>query len=154
MRTKKLSIMLMLNLVMMGTGLFGCASNRVNLVDEDLVAVELADPEKNCISRPHVFQNGDELVISGNVKCRRFRGFSLGHIDIAIVSAEGEILQSLSALYYPRIIPRKGGHESRFRVNLSQTPPEGSVIRMAFHKVETPSMNTFHCDDNMAIPGR
>jgi len=51
-----------------------------------------------------VYLDGDELIIRGSVKCHRFRGFSRGHIDIAIVSAEGEVLQSLSALYYPRVI--------------------------------------------------
>lgn len=139
---------------MVAAGLAGCAFNRVNLVDEGVVTVERVDPEKNCIARPHVSQNGDELVISGKVKCTRFRGFSRGHIDIAIVGAEGELLQSLSALYYPRIIPRKGGRESQFRVNLSLTPPNGTVVRLAFHKVETPSIETFYCDDNAAITGR
>lgn len=145
---------LVLILVGMITGGVGCASGRVNLVDQGLVTVERIDPETSCISRPTVYQNGDELVISGKVKCTRFRGFSLGHIDIAIVSAEGGLLQSLSVLYYPRIIPRKGGRESRFQVSLPLRPPKGTVVRLAFHKTKTPSVETYHCDDNAAIAGR
>ncbi|MFP4086507.1 MAG: hypothetical protein ACLFUL_06910 [Desulfobacteraceae bacterium] len=83
-----------------------------------------------------------------------FSGFSHGHIDIAIVSAEGELLESLSALYYARIIPRKGGRESRFHVNLPLNPSAGTVVRIAFHKVKTPTAERFYCDDNAAIPER
>ena len=103
--TRKSVMILLLNIAMLCLGLSGCVLNRVNLVEEDVVAVERVDPETTCIARPAVYQDGDELIIRGSVKCHRFRGFSRGHIDIAIVSAEGEVLQSLSALYYPRVIP-------------------------------------------------
>jgi len=154
MGTKPLYLIWMLTLFVVGTGLAGCAFNRVDLVDEGVVRVERVDPETTCIARPHVYQDGDELVIRGTVKCTRFRGFSHGHIDIAIMSDEGELLQSLSALYHPRIIPRKGGRASRFHVTMPLKPPAGAVVRLAFHKVATPTTDMFSCDDNTAIPGR
>jgi hypothetical protein len=154
MRKKPFCLIWILALIVFASGLAGCAFNRVNLVDEGVVRVERVDPETTCVARPAVYQDGDELLIRGSVKCHRFRGFSRGHIDIAIVSAEGEVLQSLSALYYPRIIPRKGGRESRFHVTIPLKPTAGAVVRLAFHKVETPSIETFYCDDNAAIPGR
>lgn len=147
-------MILLLNLAMLCSGLSGCTFNRINLVDQGLVAVERVDLETTCISEPSVYQDGDELIIRGSVKCHRFRGFSRGHIDIAIVSAEGEVLQSLSALYYPRVIPRKVGRESRFHIDFPLKPPAGTVVRLAFHRVGTPTMETFDCDDNLANPVR
>jgi len=152
MTPRKSVMIILLNLAMLCSGLSGCAFNRINLVDQGLVAVERVDPETTCIAKPAVYQDGDELIIRGSVKCHRFRGFSRGHIDIAIVGAEGDVLQSLNALYYPRIIPRKGGRESRFHVHIPVKPPEGTVVRLAFHKVETPTSQTFLCADNKAVP--
>lgn len=154
METKKSSILFTVNLIVIGMALVGCVSSRVNLVDENIVAVERVDSEMNCIYSPHVFQNGDQLVISGRVKCPNFRGFNGGHIDIAILNGEGEILESLSTFHYPRNIPRKGGRESRFHINLPLTPPEGTVVRLAFHKTRICPDGAFQCDDNAAITCR
>jgi len=75
--TRKSGMILLLNIAVLCSGLSGCASHRVNLIDQGIVAAKRAELERICVARAHVYRDGDELVISGKVKCTRFRGFSI-----------------------------------------------------------------------------
>jgi hypothetical protein len=83
----------------------GCATSRVNLVDTGAVSVEKIPSERIYISRVSVFQEGDELLVSGFVKRRHSSGPGGGHVDIAIVGPDGGAVEKITVSYFPRFIP-------------------------------------------------
>lgn len=134
----------------------GCASKRVNLVDKGLISVEQVPSKKNYyISSSHVYRDANDLIVSGKVR-RRFNNglYSRGHVDIAIFSPYGEILERISAYHTPKIIKRRhraGGRKASFKVRIPDVPPQGSVVRIAYHYSAYLGENTFGCGENTAI---
>jgi hypothetical protein len=137
MKAKNLKTMAIMVFALTFIILSGCASNRVNLVDSGKVLIERVDSENICISRTNVYQDGDQLEITGAVKRRRSTIFDGGHVHIAIINPQGEVLEEVRTSYSPRIIRRKGRRESYFSVRLPIKPPEGSVVRVIYHKHST-----------------
>ncbi len=141
---KKLTILFVSILAMTGIALSGCVSKRVDLVDTGAVSLQRLPSKDTHISRVDVFQDGDELVITGKLR----RGLSsmpgLGHVDIAIVDPEGKILKEVHTNYFPRILARKQRRrilamarnqrqQANFGVRLPLVPPPGSTIRVTYH---------------------
>jgi hypothetical protein len=102
-------------------------------------------------------QQGEELVISGKVNrayhycCDKTHG----HIDIAILDAEGFVIDTISTLFSPRNIPKAKARTSKFKVALPLLLPEGSTIRAVYHEGTyhlDSGEDTFQCDLNLAIP--
>ena len=134
---------------------WACASNRVNLLKNGTTKLEIIPSRGIYISRVYVIQDGDKLVIKGTVKRRSSSRAGSGHVDISIVSPEGEVFEKVSTFYIPRIIPSKPGRRksrgSRFEVRLPTIPPTGSKVRVAYHRISKPDSRTFSCGENMAV---
>jgi hypothetical protein len=132
----------------------GCAAGKVNRVEKGTASVERVHSRNIAVSRVYVYQDGDQLEIAGRVKRLRSTIANGGHVDIAIVSPEGELLEQVSTGYVPRIIRRRGSREALFTVRLPIIPPEGSRVRVAYHKIEKPGDGAIDCGDNTAVQGR
>ena len=147
-----LFVLMILSISMTG---WACASNRVNLLKNGTTKLEIIPSGRINISSVYVIQDGDKLVIKGTVKRRSSSLAGSGHIDISIISPEGEVFEKVSALYIPRIIPSKPGRRksrgSRFEVCLPAIPPTGSKVRLAYHRVSKSEGRTFSCGENMAV---
>jgi hypothetical protein len=111
----------------------GCATSRVNLVDSGTVSIEKVSSEKTCISKVYVFQEGNDLIVSGNVKRRVSPGPGGGHVDVTILGPDGVSIKELETPYFPRIIPLKGARESKFSVKIPILLPEGSKVQVEHH---------------------
>jgi hypothetical protein len=131
-----------------------CAANRINLVERGTVTLERVNARNISVSRAYAFQDGDQLEISGNVKRLSSSISNGGHVDIAIVSPEGETLEQVSTCYIPRIIRRRGSREAFFSLRLPIIPPEGSMVRVAYHKPDKSKQSLFDCGENAAAPLR
>ena len=152
MEAKNLRIWLVLMIAsVIMTGL-GCASNRVNLLKDGTVELERIPSKGYYISYVNIYQNRDALVVYGHVKRRSRVGDSSGHVDIAIVSPNGKVLEQISTLYKPRIILTRKMHtrKSTFEVRLPTIPPAGSLVRVAYHRDSKPVNRTFPCGENRA----
>lgn len=133
---------------------WACASNRVNLLKDGAVKLERIPSKGYYISHVDVYQYDDELVVHGNVKLRGHPGTGTGHVDIAIVSSDGEVLEQISTLYKPRIISTRKMHKrtAYFNVRLSTILPMESTVRAAYHRDSKPDRKTFPCEGNIAVP--
>ncbi len=117
-------------------------------------------PSKNiCVVNVRSSQYDKELVISGNVRreCNFCYEAVRGHIDIAVLDSDRDILGTASTFYSPRNIPKTGRRSSSFTVRLPVTVAEGAVIRTAYHEdlgfaVSSAGRETFHCRMNVALP--
>ncbi len=154
MKIKSVYILSVLILDMIGFVLSGCSSSRLDLIDNGTFYLEQEPSNNISIFRVHAHVDGDGLLINGRVKrrCASFSGVG-GHIDVAIVSPEGEILEQVSTFYTPRIIPRKRARllsGSHFEVRLPAVPPAGSTIRVKFHIAAKSGDEAFDCRENAA----
>ena len=152
MKAKKLKILFVLMILSVSMTGWACASNSVNLLKDGTLKLEPISSGGYYLSKVHVNQVDEGLEITGKIKRRSYAGIGGGHVDITIVSPEGEVLEKLSTFYVPRMIPTRRMHtrESRFEVRLQTIPPTGSKVRVAYHRVAKPESRTFSCGENRA----
>jgi len=154
MKIEKTNILIKLALVVFGIVSVGCASHRVNLAENGKIIVERVPSKNIYVSKAHVYQEENELVITGRVKRSNTSALDGGHVDIAVVSPEGKVLDKVSTSYTPRIIRRKGSHESLFSARLTMIPPVGTTVRLVYHKLGRSINEKFNCGNNTSEKDR
>ncbi|MCP4709659.1 MAG: hypothetical protein GY869_13615 [Planctomycetes bacterium] len=108
----------------------------------------------------HAHQNGDETVINGQVKrsLRNCCDSARGHVDIAVFTPDGFVIDMFSALFTPRNIPKVRTRSSNFEVLRPYTLDTESTIRLAYHGTggiaghDVDRNGVFQCANNMALP--
>lgn len=135
------------------TGLVGVASasNRVDLIKNDTIKIEAVLNQGHQITRVFVYNENNKLVITGRIDRKHSAFLGNGHVDIAIVSPEGETLSQVSTYYIPRHIRKNPSRGSRFEVRLPSIPKKGSTIRIVYHKASKSASRIFQCGSNMAV---
>lgn len=114
----------------------GCATSRIDLVDEGVVSVENTPSRKARILWTNVYQDGDDLVVYGVVQRRNLSSYPIKiHVDISVSSPDGKVLHKArtSDVYVPRRIPGRGRNFKRFRIRFPDIPPKGSLVRAICH---------------------
>lgn len=137
----------------------GCATNRISHTNRLPIPFELVSSKDAYISKAYAYEDGSELVVSGKVKrsAQNCCDPARGHVDIAVLGPEGNILDVTSTLYSPRNIPKVRSRASRFVVRLPYTLPEVAAIRLAHHSsrdllnITAHVAGTLVCEQNMAI---
>ncbi len=149
---KSLTSILILILVM---GVSACATSGLNLVKTGAVNLEIIPSSSRNIfvSKSNVYIDGEITVIIGSVKLKSTVFESGGHVDIAVIGPEGQIIEQISTGYVPNIIRRKGTRESHFTVRLPFDLPEKSIVRVGYHPLTRTTGLTFRCGQNIAVPG-
>ena len=153
MKTKNYGLLVMLTSLTVWMILGGCGPTRSNLVETGTINIEHRPSKGHLFSRTSVYEERHTLIISGEIHRRNASNTGSGHIDIAIVSPENEILEEISINYTPRIIPRerrRGG--SFFKVRLGKIPPPASRVRIAHHRSLVSDHQAIHCSNNAATP--
>ena len=101
-------------------------------------------------------QEGDELLITGEVRRTNTAFSGMGHVDVAVVSPSGAVINQTNIPYTPKILPKTPGarkhRPSHFEARLSCVPPKGSIIRLAYHSKPDPDDPLLDCEDNAALP--
>jgi len=127
----KIKIIFVLIVIIM----LGCASKKIDLVKNGIVSVEKIYTKGIYISQVSIYQDNNDLIISGWVKRGNISSVGSGHINIIIIDPNGQIVKQLSTYYVPRMIHRKGKKRSFFKVRLPDTfLSPGSKIRVVYHK--------------------
>lgn len=112
--------------------LTGCASNRVNLVDNGTVRVERVNSQRTTISKIYVYQERNALVISGRVKRNSSSAIAGGgHVDITVLDQDEQPIKNTCKSYFPRKIRRS--RTSSFSVSLPLVLSKGSTIKVVHH---------------------
>lgn len=131
----KTKIMSIISNVVFGLAMIvglGCASNRINLVDNGTVTVERINSQGAYVSSVYVYQDGDYLVISGRVKQLYSTVVTdRGHVDITMLNPYGTTLKQVSKRYNPRLSRKKRTAYFRARLPVILTP--GVIVRVMHH---------------------
>ena len=148
-------IFLSLFLTYLLIGLSGCMSIKLNSVDGLNLYIERIKSNRLTFRNVRVIQSGDGVVVAGNIKRRKNSvGTSGGHIDMALLNNEGEVIQKVSTFYTPRRFSRRSLFTPSFKVRFSGMPIEASVVRVAYHnskKIENSIDLSFDCGNNRAL---
>jgi hypothetical protein len=118
--------------------------------------VERIHSSRVSLSNIVVGQEGDELVITGEVRRLNTAFSGMGHVDVAVVSPSGVVISQAKVVYTPKILPKTPGarkhRPSHFEVRLRCFPPKGSIIRVAYHGKPAQDDPLLDCEDNLAVP--
>ena len=137
-----------LGVVLLILTMSGCALNRPNLVRDGFVELEILPNEgKVEIGKVRVFNKNTDLVIAGTVERRAAAVVRRSHVDIAILSPDGKVIEALSTHYTPSFA-RIRNRKSNFSVSLPVDLPQDGKIRVALHTQSV--KNTFNCGHNIA----
>ncbi len=128
--------------------LIGGCGGPTNLIKTGVYGVEESSPSGIIFSQITAYQDKDDFVVSGKLK-RLYTSKSYpGHVDIAIIAPNGDIIETTSVknkMPFNIVSRRKF---SSFKAKFNTTPPEGYQIHVSFHRKGT--TNQFKCSDNHA----
>ena len=130
----------------------GCAS-RINLVNEGIYSIVTQDINGVKITTTEISVDNDKFKVAGKLK-RTYTSKSYpGHVDVAIISPDGSVLDQVSVKNKMPFIGRSKRKNSSFRVEFSQIPPEGATIKISFHGKTSSGSEEFDCGANAAKAG-
>jgi hypothetical protein len=136
MKMKRLGLAVGMTLGMAAIFVTGCATNRIDLVEQGIVSVETVPSKRVRILWTDIYQDGDDTVVYGVVQRRSHTSYPIRtHVDITMLSSDGKVLQEARTgdIYVARRIPDKGINWTRFRLRLPGIPVEGSKVKMVVH---------------------
>jgi len=107
---------------------YGCA---VNLVGNGTVLLEIAPSKDIHISKVYIFQDGNEMVISGEVKRSVI---NQGYVDITVLAPDGTIIKQVSVSDRPVSLRKMMNGESSFTIRLPLVPSHGAKVLVAYQR--------------------
>lgn len=94
----------------------GChGPNAVNLLKEAQVKFERVPSKVVQLPEPSIWSENDDLIVSGVVRrWPQVSGILAGHIDVSVLSADGQELMFITAQMVPEWIPTAGARLSSY----------------------------------------
>jgi hypothetical protein len=138
--------------------IFSCSFVQANLIKEGSLQLEVV-PSSVKISSVRAYQESDKVAILGELSQQNCNAEPVnGHVDIAFFSPEKKLMQKISANYGGKKepLPRRGGHHHNkhfnrtFKTAISIVPPQGAIIKIAFHNIPLDGAALTDCGQNMA----
>ena len=133
----------------------------MNLVDNSEYTIERVNTSNRIsIRSAKAYQDEGNTVVSGKVKLSKNLPQPIhGHVDIAVISPDGNVVDTASVFYKPRIrttrMQRKANRGSSFTARFPGALPQGSIIRLVPHNsIEETADKTdkgFHCSSNLVL---
>lgn len=114
----------------------GCGVQEVRTVIPSLVNFDFLASEDVSIRVEKTYKAADELVIQGKVKrmpdncCDR----TMGTLNLMVVDPEGQVIDTITASYTPRNIPKARARSSSFTARLPYILPEDFTVRIGFQR--------------------
>ena len=156
---KNQTIIITFGIFFAGIVLSGCSFSNMNLTDHAAYTIERVNiSDRISIRSAKVYQDDGDTVVSGKVKLNKnlFQS-KQGHVDIAVISSDGTVLDTASVFYNPRRRTRrmqlKANTGSSFTARFPGLLPQGSIVRLVPHNSikETAYKidKGFHCRSNL-----
>lgn len=109
-----------------------CMSNRVNLLETKALVLREVAPTELKISTS-VYEDDGNLVILGRLRRNTLNVRSIpGHVDIEVLTAQGEELATIKAQFSSLPSWRRGPNPVAFRAELPGVPPLGSTVQVKY----------------------
>lgn len=139
----------------------GCSFSNRNLVDNAEYTIERVNTSNRIFIRSaKAYKDEGNTVVSGKIKLNKNVPQSIhGHVDIAVISPDGNVVDTASVFYNPRIrttrMQRKANRGSSFTARFPGSLPQGSTVRLVPHNSIEETADKidkgFHCSSNLAL---
>ena len=156
---KKQTITITLVVFFAGIVLSGCSFSRMNLADNKTYTVEREkSSDRISIRSVKIYEEDGITVVSGKVKLHKnLPQPRHGHVDIALISPEGKVMDTASVFYKPRTLTRrmrlKANKGPSFTARFPGSLPQGSTVRVVPHNSIKETADKidkgFHCGSNL-----
>ncbi len=133
---KNQTIAITLVIFFAGIVLSGCSFSNMNLADNKTYTVECEkSSDRISIRSVRIYEDDGITVVSGQVKLNKnLPQPRHGHVDIALISPEGKVIDTASVFYKPRTLTRrmrlKANKRSSFTTRFLGSLPQASIIRL------------------------
>jgi hypothetical protein len=97
-----------------------------------------------------VYVEHNRFIVTGSLYRAVLSSYLPGHVDIAILGSDGNLIKYASVPHSVPFITNKR-RISYFEAKFRRIPPEGSAIRVGFHKEELQENIQFDCGANRAL---
>lgn len=110
-----------------------CINNRVNLLETKSITLREVVPPELKIGTS-VYEDDGNLVILGRLSRDPLNIRNIpGHIDIEVLTNQGEELANIKAQFHSLPTWRHGPNPVAFRAELPGVPPLGSIVQVKYH---------------------
>ncbi|MDL1983340.1 MAG: hypothetical protein LWX54_03985 [Deltaproteobacteria bacterium] len=157
---KNQTIIITLVIFFAGIVLSGCSFSNMNLADNKMYTVECEkSSDRISIRSVKIYEDDGITVVSGKIKLNKnLPQPRHGHVDIALISPEGKVMDTASVFYKPRTLTRrmrlKANKRSSFTARFPGSLPHGSIVRLVPHNSIEETADKidkgFHCGSNLA----
>ncbi len=141
--------------------LSGCALSNMNLANNPAFTIKrVNNNDRITISSARIYHDNGDTIVTGKVKLsKNLPQPKFGHVDIAVISLDGKVLDSASVFYNPRQRTRrmqlKASNGSTFSVRFPGLLQDGSTIRLVTHtsmeKAGDKMDKRFHCTSGLTL---
>jgi len=116
--------------------LSACASGAANLARDSGLAVKIESPPKVSTSVSGIYQDGENVEISGRVWRHRLgsSGLYSGHVDVEIENPDGSISEKTGVPTFPHFIRRGLRHAVWFSTKFTAEIRQGTIVHVRFHR--------------------
>ena len=99
--------------------------------------------QKWIIRQAFAYMDNSVTGIYGKMNATNRFALSRGHIDIAVFTAEGNLITDTTTHYRPSTLTRRAKHNGgvRFFVTLEEMVPSDALIKVAFHQDDDNSVS-------------
>ena len=122
-------------------------------IDADGFKVDVISPKSSSakIVKVRVDEKDGKLYIEGEITRKLRQQFvTLGHIDVAVEDANGNVISEATGNYWPKRVNKDINKPSHFSVELPSVPPQGSVIKIVRHLDEADHQYSPEHEENIA----
>jgi len=127
----------------------GCAG-KVDLIREGKYSVEELNTREVDVKETTVYVEHNRFIVTGSLYRAVLSSYLPGHVDVAVFGSDGNIIEYTSVPHSVPFITNKR-RISYFEAKFLRIPPEGSSIRVGFHKEKLQEDIQFDCGANSAL---
>jgi len=144
------STLSMVGITVLACAFPGCATTAPYLNTDLPEPLELNDTPFHQFSSVTAYEDDGELVLYGKAQHSHTFCKTEGHVDVAGIDAQGQVVYTASLPLKGRSSRKGGWYRADFRTRIEGSALRGTTVRLAFHDVECVSGFAFDCGENQA----
>lgn len=114
--------------------ILSCVSRSIPYISNDIdLKIKLVPTRCHEFYYVRAYYKGDELVLYGKLKHVHDICKIEGHVDLAVISDDGSIIDSMNLPVADRGKHRKGWNGAHFRIKIAKRFPDADTIRLSYH---------------------
>ncbi len=111
----------------------GCSGTRGDLLNEGRLGLEVGSSEYAEVAAVSAWAEQGQTVVSGWVRRTGMASGLSGHVDVAFLDRQGNVLHQTAASSSVGRIPQRGQRHAHFIARLPEMPAAAERVRVRYH---------------------